>query len=789
MIIKSNSPIRFLEAIQPPKDQEPSIRANAEQTRVISPDTALFQEEYENLCSPLHNDFQESFSRLTHGIPKKHHWKIIKIAQLFPTEQLATISQITAPFLKDVKDVAQRSKILSMLSKISAPDQIPFILDIKPFLEQLKSFQDKCHFIAGMERFPPNKRRIFLEQALPLTSGKDSSILQMELIDKLQELNTDVNEEILTLAKHLMHSDMDLKDRITLIQGVHLLPKEHRQRFCNTTCSLIKEVEASNHSDLLQAILNDSCNNTLKKFDLLSFFVEHIQTTEKGKFYLLLLKSPVDKLETIGSILTPFFHLEGALDPVYFMKMLLQYKTPDLLAFSHWIKGHSQPQTLVEISSYLNSVRLRFVEGLDYLLKITEYPLSSQLHLSFFQDYLNEHEQNLEDVHDVAYFILDQHVSLGIDEESPLFTKALQITQLNEITQQNVLNPYRIYSEHQKLAKAPPFIPPIPIPRSKDKIFFLPKEGLEKMRQTFLSSAELPNTIATSYFTDKVEVLATKLDQVSSKDKQILLDEIHTLTGLNFSQLRANLSDPFFETTLSISRKNQQQVPSYVVKLFQIILWLETLEKGSGSSGLSPFDRALMEISACINNCSEGKKFGISQAYRYLPQQFQKRHKGEFLEAPLDNFLERCLCPYFEKGLENHNWIKELLRPKVFHKVSELPHHVLYVKNRIARFLGLSHTVQFDPFTGVLIKKILHYSPEDLLKSFFSQFSLEDLLSALVQEYKQLDAKEKNALFHALNELLAHKELSAFWDEENDWCLTEKGAFEMLLASKLFCFS
>ncbi len=791
MIIKSNTPTRFLEAIQPPVDQEPPSRVNAEQTQVVDNDVGLdtnhLHEEYDPLCSPLHNDFQESFSRLTNGIQKKHHWKILKIAQLFPRDQLSTISQITAPFLKDVKDVAQRSKILSMLSKISVSDQIPFILDIKPFLEQLKSFQDKCHLINGVERLPPDKRRIFLKQAFPFTSGKDSSILQVELIDKLQEFKTDVNEEVLTLAKHLMHSDMDLKDRITLIQGVHLLPQEHRQRFCATTCSLLNEVDSSNQSDLLQAILNDSCLNTLKKFDHLSFFKEHIQTTEKGKFYLLLLKAPADKLEAICSILTPFFHLEGALDPVYFIKMLLQYKTLDLQAFCQWLQPRSQPQTLVEISSYLNNIRPRFMEGVDYLLKIDEHPLFGQLHLSFFQEYLNEHEQNLEDVLEVAYFILDQHVSLGIDEESPLFSKALQITQLNEITQQNVLNPYRIYSEHQQLAKAPPFIPPIPIAGSKDKIFFLPSEGLEKMRQTLVSSAQLPSTIAPSYFTDKVGILATRLDELSSKDKQSLLDEIHTLTGLNFSQLKANLTDPFFELTLSTSKKNQHQVPSYVVKLFQIILWLETLERESSSPGaLSLFDRALMEISACINNCSEGKKFGISQAYRYLPQQFQKRHKGEFLEAPLDNFLEACLSPYFEKGLENHNWIKELLRPKVFHKVSELPHHVLYVKNRIARFLGLSHTVQFDPFTGVLIKKILQYTPQELLKRFFSQFSTEDLLHTLVQGYKGLDAKEKNALFHALNGLSEGKELIEFWDEENDWSLTEKGALQILLASKLF---
>lgn len=159
MIIKSNTPTRFLEAIQPPVDQEPPSRVNAEQTHVVDNDVGLdttyLHEEYDPLCSPSHNDFQESFSRLTHGIQKKHQWKILKIAQLFPKDQLSTISQITAPFLKDVKDGAQRSKILSMLSKISVSDQIPFILDIKPFLEQLKSFQDKCHLIAGVERLPP----------------------------------------------------------------------------------------------------------------------------------------------------------------------------------------------------------------------------------------------------------------------------------------------------------------------------------------------------------------------------------------------------------------------------------------------------------------------------------------------------------------------------------------------------------------------------------------------------------------------------------------------------------
>jgi hypothetical protein len=268
--------------------------------------------------------------------------------------------------------------------------------------------------------------------------------------------------------------------------------------------------------------------------------------------------------------------------------------------------------------------------------------------------------------------------------------------------------------------------------------------------------------------------------------KQTVFQNIQTRIGLSFYQLKSNLTDVFFETSLSFASKKINDIPSYVVKLFQIILWLETLDKQPKEEGeLSFFEQALIETSACICNCPEGKRFSISRVYRLLPSEFIKDHQSEILEDPLENFLYKFLFPFFEEKLENHDWIRGLLRTNKIQKVHELPHHVLFVRNRIGKYLGLSQPVQFDPFSGVLIKKILRLTPLEMIEDFFKELDFLKLLETLQKGYTQLDAKEKNSLFNFFNENCP-KNLSEVWDEENDYTLTVKGALQMLYLSKLF---
>jgi len=713
---------------------------------------------------------------------------MLKVLHEFSDDKLPTISQIISPILKDIKEVTQRAKILQTVSEIAESDQLPFLLDTRPFLDRLKSFQDKYSLICGVKNLAPEKRKIYLGLALPLITNQDSSFLQMELINKLQELESDTNEDVLKLAMGLMHPETCLKDRITLIEGVRLMPQEVRGPLSVKASELLSGLGVLEHSHLLQAILSDSPSSSLKKVEIVGSISRNLpKILERGKLFLLLMKSKAELLELIDEIATPFFSIRKILDPLFLLKMLLQLEAEDLLNFSKWLKPHNQKEKLIEIASYLQNVRIRFSEGLRHMIQSENLLELKRHHLDFYMDYLLSHEQNLDEVIDVAHFLLDQYQTLGIDEESPLFTKAFQISELNQILDSSPLNPYSVFKEHIRLHQANPIISPFKICFDGHELYFDPTQGIKRSVRKVLASDQLPQNISHSYFFDQICGMESRIAHLPVNVKQIVFQNIQTRIGLSFFQLKSNLADVFFETSLSFASKKIDDIPSYVVKLFQIILWLETLDKEpKEESQLSFFEQALLETSACIGNCPEGKRFGISKMYRLLPNEFIKDHQSEINEDPLENFLYKSLFPFFEEKLENHDWIRGLLKTNKVQKVHELPHHVLFVRNRIGKYLGLSHPILFDSFTGVLIKKILRLSPNEMMEDFFKQLDFQKLLETLQKGYTQLDEKEKNSLFNFFNEHSPQKNLSEIWDVENNYNLTTKGALEMLYLSKLF---
>jgi hypothetical protein len=789
MIIRNTPPIRFYPAIVDTASEEVPNRVNTIDVTVIDNQTIPYKGDFESLdlTTGLTQRVSDCYDQLTHGLAKKHRWKMLKVLHEFSDDKLPTISQIISPILKDIKEVTQRTKILQAISKIAESDQLPFLLDIRPFLDQLKNFQDKYSLICGVKNLAPEKRKVYLGLALPFITNQDSSFLQMELINKLQELESGTNEDVLKLAIGLMHSETCLKDRITLIEGVRLMPQEVRGPLNVKAIELLSGLGVSEHSQLLQAILSDSPSSSLKKVEIVGYISRNLpKIPERGKFFLLLMKSTAELLELTVEIATPFFSIKEILDPIFLIKMLLQLEAEDLLNFSKWLRLHNQKEKLLEIASYLQNVRIRFSEGLRHMIQSENFSILKRQHLVFFMDYLLSHEQNLDEVIDVAHFLLDQYQTLGIDEESPLFTKAFQISELNQIVDTSPLNPYAVFKEHIRLHQASPLISPLKVYFEGKELYFDPTQGIKRSFRKVLTSDQLPQNISHSYFIDQICGMEWRITHLPVNVKQTVFQNIQTRIGLSFYQLKSNLTDVFFETSLSFASKKINDIPSYVVKLFQIILWLETLDKQPKEEGeLSFFEQALIETSACICNCPEGKRFGISRVYRLLPSEFIKDHQSEILEDPLENFLYKFLFPFFEEKLENHDWIRGLLRTNKIQKVHELPHHVLFVRNRIGKYLGLSQPVQFDPFSGVLIKKILRLTPLEMIEDFFKELDFLKLLETLQKGYTQLDAKEKNSLFNFFNENCP-KNLSEVWDEENDYTLTAKGALQMLYLSKLF---
>jgi len=122
----------------------------------------------------------------------------------------------------------------------------------------------------------------------------------------------------------------------------------------------------------------------------------------------------------------------------------------------------------------------------------------------------------------------------------------------------------------------------------------------------------------------------------------------------------------------------------------------------------------------------------------------------------------------------------------VYHKIAELPHHVLFVKNKIARLLGIRHQILFDSYTGVLIPHIVRFSQQKMLARFLARLDINQILTLIQDAYQQLPERSRRGIFNQLNENFNGKFLENLWDADDDFSMTKEGALQVLFSTGFF---
>lgn len=747
---------------------------------------------YEEPLSPCATmRIKEMCKPLFKGIEAKQKWKITKALATFDPRQVPDIIRAVEPLFKGMGQVSDRVKFLKTVALIPREDRVQLLIDIRPYLECLASSYDKCELLKNLHNLDPSKRKIYLTQGLPFIGKKDSSLDQFILIEELKHFQTAQDFYLLDWAKKLMNCEMSLKDRVEMIQSMKRVPLDLQKDFFSTAEILLQSVKLKNRTELLSCVLKEDHPFLLKKMRAtIEFSKEHSKNPYCQNFLLKLMKCPDEKSPYFLKISHTFIHLKDLRKPLDYLSVLERFEAEDLYSLSVWLENY-QPDHRKKgkaLSTYLSNTKILIKESICYLLTLDPKKPLGMVHADFYLNYFEEYESQQDLVCFVAEYVLQNYECLQIHEESPLFFKAMEIYLLNDISDpDDPLNPYKIYQNHlERASKHLHLHNPASLLDGTEYLFDL-KTGLHQSKLQAIKSTDLVKGVDRQIFSNAFTELEGRLLCLPPVEQAPIFERIQEATGLLFSQLKENLFDPFFETALGYPLKKTANVPIHAVKLLQIALWFQSIPKRAGDiEGLSEQETALVQISACIANCSEGKRMGVHRAYKFLPDTFRKQNVSSCELDFLNAFAYGQLVPMIEFQLEQESFVKELLRPKVIHKIQELPHHQTFIRNKISRFLGLPHTVVFDAHTGVLIKSLVFVHEQKMLDIFFRMFQPEQLLEKLCSCFASLPEGAKRGIFNQLNEHAQSKQLEDFWDlDSSEIAMTPRGALEVLFILKI----
>ncbi|HEY5234927.1 MAG TPA: hypothetical protein VIJ14_02015 [Rhabdochlamydiaceae bacterium] len=196
-------------------------------------------------------------------------------------------------------------------------------------------------------------------------------------------------------------------------------------------------------------------------------------------------------------------------------------------------------------------------------------------------------------------------------------------------------------------------------------------------------------------------------------------------------------------------------------------------------------------MSASIQYCKKGKSEGIALAYNTLDPKF-RYDRGQAGAEGARDYLAKVVQEELSNALSADNpMMRELAGSSG--PVDQLAHQTIYLKNFIGRLIGLSHSLEFDPYTGQLSNQLVHRDLQDTSQIFYKHMTPKALAAALQNQVNRELYKDKSvenpagnfdsAFFGKLNAFL--EGALGNWDMDEDEVnvegLTEKGALDLLV--------
>lgn len=176
-----------------------------------------------------------------------------------------------------------------------------------------------------------------------------------------------------------------------------------------------------------------------------------------------------------------------------------------------------------------------------------------------------------------------------------------------------------------------------------------------------------------------------------------------------------------------------QQVPTGYLHLYAIVKFIKdsSLEINP-RTGLSDQEEVLLKMLSSVQHCGTGKSEGCAEFYSTLPThaRFHGAAKGESRADKAKEYLAAVAQSVLAKYLEEEGPMSRELTG--VRRDGQWVHSRKYLKNLIAKRIGLQWDIAFDAYPGCINGTLQSKSLEDVLRIFYKHVTPEKFLHDII---------------------------------------------------------
>lgn len=199
------------------------------------------------------------------------------------------------------------------------------------------------------------------------------------------------------------------------------------------------------------------------------------------------------------------------------------------------------------------------------------------------------------------------------------------------------------------------------------------------------------------------------------------------------------LGSAYISDTLNLRGENESRiVPTGYLHMHAVLKYIMDCSTDiNPATGLSEQEETMLRMISSIQNCSTGKSEGFAAFYMQLPSEAQihgiagATTKEEKAVVYLHSILQSILGDYLT---HLGPMAKELIGRD---SDGQFVHTSKYLKNLIAKRVGLDWSISFDAYPGCIDGTLKNRSLDDVLRIFYNHFTPSVLVEKVLRKINQ----------------------------------------------------
>ena len=346
-----------------------------------------------------------------------------------------------------------------------------------------------------------------------------------------------------------------------------------------------------------------------------------------------------------------------------------------------------------------------------------------------------------------------------LQETDSLYGEAEEIALLTQ-NLNSPTNPYTLYRNLTNFSrKEPAFSLTLHSELTPMGLWRLNAHQIASVHLDPIRRSALPQDVNRATYEALWNDLNLRITNLDPTEKKATRRHIREMTNARFSYLREDsLSNEYLRSLFELPEKQEDPVSVETAYFFAILKKiLDTSNEREEDALLSPQEEMLVKVACGIQNCPTGRAEGISSTYLML--------------IPLESQYQNCQAVGLSSQVKAWQFIWLTAHKLILEKLSnpgplmeafsgekdprQIAHYALFLKNAIGFYLGISQTVEFDRYSGVLPMELVRKTPEELLRIFYQYASTPEFTIALQKAFHDLSLEQKQQIAHSATELLA----------------------------------